>query len=58
MKVIAQHPTLGRKDFSIPVWESIQKWDGQGGWTLVKDQPVEAAHESQEPAKEVKTRKK
>lgn len=42
-KVIATHPDHGKKEFSITVWETILKWENQGGWTRVNAQPQEVA---------------
>lgn len=39
--IIATHPERGKKEFSLPVWEAISKWENQGGWTRVMEQPKE-----------------
>lgn len=59
-KIIAQHPTLGRKEFSINVWETMQKWPNNGGWQQVKEQPTEGllAGSDPEEAAPVTTRRK
>lgn len=43
MKIIAQHPSLGKKEFTPDVWDTIQAWPSSGGWQRVSAQPKETA---------------
>lgn len=40
-KIIAEHPTLGRRHFGPNHWANIMKWPNQDGWIRVSDAPKE-----------------
>lgn len=45
MKVIAEHPDFGRREFTHAVWDTITKWPEQGGWKRVAVPPKEVQQE-------------